>query len=69
MNADGTMLQVCDKYMLSSYLWTTPINPFTRLSLTIEELEEFNKQEDSIQKLAEFNSKLKDGIIFGKKIE
>lgn len=66
MNEDGTMIQVCDEYMLSSYLWTTPINPFTRLSLTINELKEFNKNEQCLQEKQKFLQKLKSGIEFSK---
>ena len=66
MNEDGTMIQVCDEYMLSSYLWTTPINPFTRMSLTINELKEFNKNEQCLQEKHKFMQKLKDGIKFSK---
>jgi hypothetical protein len=69
MNQDGSMVQVCDKYMLSSYLWATPINPFTRCELSINELEEFNKLEHCVNAVAEFNIKLKNGIAYAKKIE
>jgi hypothetical protein len=62
MDMSGTMLQVCDKNMLMSYLWDKAENPFTRSSLTIDELEEFNKKEESLEKLKEFKSILKKEI-------
>ena len=67
LNTEGTILQICDEYMLSSYLWTTPINPYTRISLSLDELKEFNKKEHCIYEIKKFMSKLKDGIEYGRK--
>lgn len=69
MNEDGTMFQICDKYMMMTYLWTTPTNPFTRCDLSIDDLEEFNKLEHCVKAVSDFNDKLKDGIAFAKKIK
>ena len=66
MDTTGSMLQVCDKNMLMSYLWDKVENPFTRSSLTIEELEEFNKKEESLEKLKEFKAILKKEIFDAK---
>lgn len=66
MNADGTMIQVCDEYMISSYLWTTPVNPFTRTSLSISELMEFNKSTCCIEEKQIFVRKLKSSIDIAK---
>ena len=66
MNADGTMIQICDEYMISSYLWTTPINPFTRTSLSISELMEFNKSTQCIEEKKLFVRKLKNSIDIAK---
>jgi hypothetical protein len=66
MDASGSMLQVCDKNMMMSCLWTKSENPFTRSSLTIKELEDFNKKEEAIEKLKEFNAVLKCAIEYSK---
>jgi hypothetical protein len=62
MDLTGSMIQICDKNMLMSYLWDKSENPFTRSSLTITDLEEFNKKEESIIKLKEFKAILKEAI-------
>jgi hypothetical protein len=60
------MLQVCDKNMMMSCLWTKSENPFTRSSLTIKELEDFNKKDEAVDKLREFNAILKSAIEYSK---
>lgn len=66
MDISGSMLQVCDKNMMMSCLWTKSENPFTRSSLSIKELEDFNKKEGAVQKLKEFNTVLKSAIEYSK---
>ena len=66
MDASGSMLQVCDKNMMMSCLWTKSENPFTRSSLTIKELEDFNKKDEAVDKLREFNAILKSAIEYSK---
>jgi hypothetical protein len=51
LNADSTLVQHCDKNMLYSYLWTKPENPFTRQSLTIQEVDKFNSLDINIDKI------------------
>jgi hypothetical protein len=67
MDNSGKMLQICDKNMIISYIWNKSENPFTRSSLTIEELEKLNENEESIEKIKEFNKILKSAIDFSKK--
>jgi hypothetical protein len=66
MDLTGSMTQICDKNMLMSYLWDKAENPFTRSPLTIADLDEFNKKEESIIKLKEFKAVLKEEIIKAK---
>lgn len=66
MDVNGSMLQVCDKNMMMSCLWTKSENPFTRSSLTIKELEDFNKKDEAVDKLREFNAILKSAIEYSK---
>lgn len=49
IDVQGIMTQVCDLYMLCTYLWSKPENPFTRQPLSIENVLEFN-QKDEIMK-------------------
>ena len=49
-----TTKQFVDKSVIYQILKTNPINPFNGVSLTIEELEEYNKQEDVQSKVSEF---------------
>jgi len=49
---------VFDKSSILSQLYTNEINPYTREKLSIEDLEKFNKEEDIIKKIAEFNEKI-----------
>jgi hypothetical protein len=51
LNADSSLVQHCDKNMLYSYLWTKPENPFTRQSLTIQEVDKFNSLDINIDKI------------------
>jgi hypothetical protein len=67
MDNSGKMLQICDKNMIISCIWNKCENPFTRSSLTIEELEKLNENEESIEKIKEFNKILKSAIDFSKK--
>lgn len=60
MNKDATMIQACDKYMLESYLWTKPENPFTREPLTITDLNIFNNLPHIKNNIKEFKCKLKE---------
>jgi hypothetical protein len=48
IDTQGSMTQVCDLYMLCTYLWSKPENPFTRQPLSIEDVLEFNKKNDII---------------------
>ena len=66
MDNSGKMLQICDKNMIISCIWNKCENPFTRSSLTIEELEKLNENEESIEKLKQFNKILKCAIDFSK---
>lgn len=63
MSEDDSILQVCDKNMLMSYLWSKPENPYTRKELSIEDLIEFNKRDDCIKLIKEFKMKLRDEFL------
>lgn len=49
IDTQGTMTQVCDLYMLCTYLWSKPENPFTRQPLSIEDVLEFNQKDYIIE--------------------
>lgn len=59
-NSDKTI--VCDINMLCTYLWSKPENPFTRQNLSIDELTEFNKKDDIIDKVKLIIDKLRIAI-------
>lgn len=51
--------QLCDKYMISTYLWSKPENPYTRSSLTIKELDTFNSTEKITHEIQKITTLLK----------
>jgi len=62
IDAQGVMTQVCDLYMLCTYLWSKPENPFTRQPLSIENVLEFNKKEEIIEANKNIVRELKQAI-------
>jgi len=46
IDAEGNMVQVCDLFMLCTYLWSKPENPFTRQSLSIDDVLQFNLKDE-----------------------
>lgn len=62
IDTQGTMTQVCDLYMLCTYLWSKPENPFTRQPLSIENVLEFNKKEEIIEANKNIVRELKQAI-------
>jgi hypothetical protein len=62
MNEDQTMTKVCDQNMISSYLLSKPENPFTRQTLTIDDLMIFNQSLSNKENKDKFNQKLKEQI-------
>ena len=65
----GNMTQVCDLYMLCTYLWTKPENPFTRQPLSIENVLEFNQKEDIQEKYKQTMTRLKKLILEKKNLQ
>ena len=65
----GNMIQVCDLYMLCTYLWTKPENPFTRQPLSIENVLEFNQKEDIQEKYKQTMTRLKKLILEKKNLQ
>jgi hypothetical protein len=62
IDTQGTMTQVCDLYMLCTYLWSKPENPFTRQPLSIEDVLEFNQKDDIIEANKNVVKELKKAI-------
>ncbi len=56
---DESNYQLCDKYMISTYLWSKPENPYTRSSLTIKELDTFNSTEKITHEIQKITTLLK----------
>jgi len=63
IDVDGNMIQVCDLYMLCTYLWSKPENPFTRQTLSIDDVMQFNQKEPIKLKYETTMEKLKKLIL------
>lgn len=62
MDSSGSFTGMCDKNIIESCIWDKKENPFTRSSIDIKELEQFNKLEDNVKKIAETKNKIKELI-------
>jgi hypothetical protein len=69
IDTNAQLIQVCDLYMLCTYLWTKPENPFTRQPLSIENVLEFNQKEDIQEKYKQTMSRLKKLILEKKNLQ
>lgn len=60
--SNGPEVIFCDEKILLSRLWTSPLHPYDRSSLTIKELKSFNREPERIKQLEEFNEYLNAAI-------